>query len=60
MNNKENRLRGLFEREREFCDLLVLVGNGSDVGTVTFFLPKELKGATFSTSWFFELLPEKI
>ena len=41
-----------------FFVYFVLVGNGSDVGIVTFFLHKELNGATFSASWLFELLPK--
>ena len=36
------------------CLYFVIVGNGSDVGIV---LWKELNGATFSTSWLFESLP---
>ena len=40
------------------CLYFVLAGNGSDVGIVTYFLYKELNGATFSMSWFFTLLPK--
>ena len=87
MNNKEKRLREMYERENESLDLLIfssitnfikpyrypvhmltvgrlgfmkrtVVGNGSDVGIATFFLYKELNGATFSSSWFFESTPK--
>ena len=61
MNNKEKTLKGKDVKESASlltCSYLVLVGNGPDVGIVTFFLHTELNGATFSTSWFFESLPK--
>ena len=48
------------EREHMFCDLLIFRSGlkWCRCGNHYFFLHLELNGATFSTSWFFELLPK--
>ena len=56
MDNKEKTLREMCEREREYCDLLIFRSSWKWFRCWNRYLFSS--GATFSTSWFFGLLPK--